>query len=83
MSTPDYSENVAVPGRGLTIAGLVFAVLFPIVGLILSLMARNKAREAGVENRLAVVGIVISAVLLAAEIVAGVVLTIAAINGSL
>ena len=49
-------------GRGITIAGVVFAFLFPILGLILSIVGLVQARGAGQKNGLAIAGIIISIV---------------------
>lgn len=49
-------------GRGITIAGVVFAFLLPLLGLILSIVGLVQARGAGQKNGLAVAGIIISIV---------------------
>lgn len=47
----------------LAVVGFVFAFIFPIVGLICSIIARKKCREEGLEgDELALAGIIISAV---------------------
>lgn len=60
------------PGRGLAIAGLVLAVVAPLIGLILSLVAAARLRRAGAPQGLAVAGIVIGAVLTIVGIIVGV-----------
>lgn len=52
----------AAPNRGLTIAGVVFAFLIPLLGLILSIVALVQSRGAGQKNGLAIAGIIISIV---------------------
>lgn len=61
------------PGKGLGIAGLVFAFLVPLVGLILSLIAKSQSKKAGAKNTPAKVGVVVSSVLLALSIVIAIV----------
>jgi hypothetical protein len=50
----------AAPGKTLGIVGLVFAFLFPLLGLILSIVAKVQSRGAGAKNTPATVGIVLS-----------------------
>ncbi len=50
----------AVPGKTLGIVGLVLAFLFPLLGLILSIVAANQSKAAGVPNTPAKVGIILS-----------------------
>ena len=52
----------AAPGKGLTIAGVVFAFLIPLLGLILSIVSLVQSKNAGQKNGLAVAGIIISIV---------------------
>lgn len=66
-------EARPAPGRGLAIAGAVLAVVAPLIGLIISLVAAAKLRRAGAPKGLAVAGIVIGAVLTVAGIVVGIV----------
>ncbi|MDN4613791.1 hypothetical protein P5G50_04930 [Leifsonia sp. F6_8S_P_1B] len=75
-------QTSAGSGRGLAITGIVFAFLLPIVGLILGLIARNRAHEARSDTRLATVAIVISAIMIALELIAGIFVTIAVFNTS-
>lgn len=57
--TPAEPVRVA---RGITIAGVIFAFLIPLVGLILSIVGLVQARSAGQKNGLAIAGIIISVV---------------------
>lgn len=50
----------ATPGKGLAIAGLILAILVPIVGLIISIIAAVKLKKSGGIG-LAVAGIIIGA----------------------
>jgi hypothetical protein len=65
-ATPTYVED---PKKTLGIVGLVLAVLFPLAGLIVCLVARNRSRAAGFTNRLAKVGVIAAIVLIAVSIV--------------
>lgn len=58
-STEPVGEN---PGKTLGIVGLVLAFLMPLIGLILSIIAKNKSKKAGFSNTPAVVGIIVSIV---------------------
>lgn len=51
------------PGRTLGIVGFVLAIVFNIIGLIVSIIAYNQSKKAGYSNGFAVAGIVIGAVL--------------------
>jgi len=52
-----------VPGRGLAIAGLILAIFVPVVGLILSIVARVKLKKAGAPTGMATAGIIVGAIL--------------------
>lgn len=76
MSAAPYPTNPAAsatvdPGRTLGIVGLILSIFIPIVGLIVSIVARRKSKKAGFGNTLAMVGIVI-----------GVVFTLLALGGT-
>lgn len=64
MTTPAPAAPApaAAPGKGMTIAGIVFAFLIPILGLILSIVALVQSRNAGQKNGGAIAGIIISIV---------------------
>lgn len=51
------------PGKTLGIVGLVLAIVAPVVGLIISIVARKQSREAGVDNGLAKAGVIVGAIL--------------------
>jgi hypothetical protein len=59
-STPAPAPAPASDGKTLGIVGLVLAFLFSLAGLIVSIIARNQSKRAGVPNTPATVGIVIS-----------------------
>ena len=56
-AAPGYAPAPAsVPGRGLAIAGLILAFVAPIVGLILSLVAKSKLKKSGAPTSMATAG---------------------------
>jgi len=57
------------PGKTLGIVGLVFAFVFALVGLILSIIALNQSKAAGYQNTPAKVGLIISIIVLALYVV--------------
>jgi hypothetical protein len=57
---PTAATPVSSPGKTLGIVGLVFAFLLPLLGLILSIVAKVQSRGAGVKNTPSTVGIVLS-----------------------
>lgn len=59
---PPISED---PGKTLGIVGLILAFILPLFGLIISLVARSKSKKAGHKNVLALIGIIVSIVLMA------------------
>lgn len=69
MSTVTIERTGEDPGRTLGIVGLVLAILFPIAGLVVSLIARSRSRAAGFTNGLAKAGVIVSIVIIAASTV--------------
>lgn len=59
---PTPAPAAAAPSKGMTIAGVVFAFLIPLLGLILSIVALVQSKNAGQKNGLAIAGIIISIV---------------------
>ncbi|MGG7507297.1 hypothetical protein [Plantibacter sp. YIM 135249] len=57
------------PGKTLGLVGLILAIILPLVGLILSLVAQSQSKKAGVPNTLAKVGVIIGAILTALGII--------------
>ncbi len=70
---PGPAPAPSVPGKTLGIVGLVLAFLAPVIGLILSIVAKVQSKNAGVKNTPATVGIVLSIIF----IVLGLILLIA------
>ncbi|TXK18811.1 hypothetical protein [Homoserinibacter sp. GY 40078] len=65
------------PGKGLGIAGLILAIFLPLIGLILSIVARSQSKNAGYKNTPATVGIVIGIVLIVIGIIVSIIIGVA------
>lgn len=68
MTTPPPAQPAApadFPGKTLGIVGLVLAIVAPLVGLIISIVANNQSKAAGYPNQLAKIGIIVGAILTA------------------
>jgi hypothetical protein len=61
-SAPVAPVEVVNPGHGLGIAGLVLAFLSPLIGFVLSIIALNKSKKAGMKNGVALAGVIISSI---------------------
>lgn len=72
-----YQQND--PGQGLAIAGVVSAFFMPLVGLILSIVAKNRSKAVGIHNSLAKAGVILNSVLLALQVIIAVGILIAII----
>ncbi|HEY5845574.1 MAG TPA: hypothetical protein VIT42_02170 [Microlunatus sp.] len=60
---PQYGGPPAQdPGRTLGIVGLVLAVVCSLVGIVVSIIAYNKSKNAGFKNNIALAGIIVGAV---------------------
>ncbi|GAA5154342.1 hypothetical protein GCM10025768_25350 [Microbacterium pseudoresistens] len=66
---PEQAAAPSAPGSGMAIAGFVLAIIVPIVGLILSIVAFVKLKKANAPRGLAIAGIIIGALLTLAWIV--------------
>ena len=51
------------PGKTLGIVGLVLAILIPLIGLIISIIAKSQSKKAGRDNTPAKIGVIIGAIL--------------------
>jgi hypothetical protein len=71
-------------GKTLGIVGLILAFVIPLAGLIVSIIARNQSKAAGVENTPAKVGLILSIVFLILGIIISIIyfVVIAATIGS-
>ena len=68
MTTPAPAPAPApadFPGKQLGLVGLILAILVPLVGLIISVVANNQSKAAGYPNQLAKIGIIVGAILTA------------------
>jgi hypothetical protein len=79
-STPSSSGGLATPpagvdypGKTLGIVGLIVAIFFNLIGLIISVIAYNQSKAAGYKNTPAFVGIIVGAVLLVLGIIIGII----------
>lgn len=70
MSTP---APAASDGKTLGIVGVILAIVMPLIGLIVSIVARGQSKRAGVSNGAATAGIVISIILMVLGIIIGIV----------
>ncbi|WDG18773.1 hypothetical protein [Microbacterium sp. Clip185] len=77
--TQQPAPGVDYPGKTLGVVGLVVAIFFNVIGLIISAIAFNQSKKAGYKNTPALVGIIIGAVLFAL----GLIVTILAIAGGI
>ncbi|GAA2582991.1 MULTISPECIES: hypothetical protein [Microbacterium] len=77
--TQQPAPGVDYPGKTLGVVGLVVAIFFNVIGLIISAIAFNQSKKAGYKNTPALVGIIIGAVLFAL----GLILSILAIAGGI
>lgn len=62
QQTATPQKQASDPGQTLGILSLVFAFLFPLVGLVLGIIGHSKSKKAGYKNGLSVAGIVLSIV---------------------
>lgn len=66
------------PGKTLGIVGLILAIFFNLIGLIVSAIALSQSRKAGFKNTPALAGVIVGAVLLVLGIILTIVFTVAA-----
>jgi preprotein translocase subunit SecG len=71
--TPAPGPAPVSDGKTLGIVGLVLAFLLPLGGLIVSIIARNQSKAAGVENTPAKIGLILSIVFLILGIIFGII----------
>ena len=68
--TPAAGPAPVSDGKTLGIVGLVLAFVFSLAGLIVSIIANNQSKAAGVQNTPAKVGIVLSIIFLVLGVIA-------------
>ena len=71
---PAAPAPASAPGKTLGIVGLVFAFVFALLGLILSIAAKVQSNRAGVKNTPATAGIVVSIIVLVGYVIIGIAL---------
>ena len=74
---PQPAAPADYPGKTLGIVGLVLAILLPLVGLIISVVANNQSKAAGFPNQLAKAGIIVGAILTALGVIVGIIYAVA------
>jgi hypothetical protein len=77
--TQQAAPGVDFPGKTLGVVGLVVAIFFNLIGLIISAIALSQSRRAGYKNTPALVGVIIGSVLLALGIIIGIIVVIASV----
>lgn len=60
-------------GKTLGIVGLILAFVFPLAGIIVSVIAKNQSKAAGVENTPAKIGLILSIIFLVLGIIIGII----------
>ena len=81
---PAPQPVAAQPGKGLSIAAIIFAFVMPVVGLILGIVAMVQSKKAGQKNGLALASVIIAAVLIVLGIIIWIVAlaSLATVGGS-
>jgi ABC-type thiamin/hydroxymethylpyrimidine transport system permease subunit len=64
------------PGKGLGIAGIILAILLPLIGLIVSLIANSQSKKAGYKNGPAKAGIIVGIILTVLGIIGGIMIAV-------
>lgn len=87
QATPTTTAPTApadFPGKTLGLVGLILAIVAPVVGIVVSAIARSQSKNAGYENKLAKIGLIVGIALTVAIIVLYVVVfAVAMQNGAL
>lgn len=60
---PGYGQPAQDPGRTLGIVGLVLAIFCNLIGLVVSIIAFTRSKNAGFKNNIALAGIIVGAAL--------------------
>lgn len=74
MSQPQYGSAqppADYPGKTLGLVGLILAIVAPVIGLIVSLIARSQSKAVGMPNGKAKAGIIVAIVLIVLGIIIG------------
>jgi hypothetical protein len=65
------------PGKTLGIVGLILAIFFNLIGLIVSAIALNQSKKAGYKNGPAKAGVIVGAILLVLSIIGTIIFVVA------
>lgn len=81
---PAPQVAAATPGKGLSIAAIILAVLMPLIGLILGIIAMVQSKKAGRKNGLALAAIIVSVVLMVIGVISAIMIigSMAALGGN-
>jgi uncharacterized protein YybS (DUF2232 family) len=80
---PAPGSAPASDGKTLGIVGLVLAFVFSLAGIIVSAIARNQSKKAGVQNTPATIGLVLSIIFFIGQLIWVIFLIVAAVSGGL
>jgi hypothetical protein len=69
VPTPAYAAPTVVPGKTLGIVGLIVDFFIPVLGLILSIVAKVQSNRVGAKNTPATVGIVLGIVFIVVYVI--------------
>lgn len=75
LQTP--TPGTDYPGKTLGIVGLVLAIVFNLIGLIISIIANQQSKAAGYKNTPAKIGIIVGAILLVLGIIVAIISVVA------
>ena len=70
------TNNGDYPGKTLGVVGIILAIIMPIVGLIISIIAHKQSKKAGHTNAIAKAGIIVGSILTALGIIASIIMII-------
>lgn len=68
------------PGKTLGIVGLIVAIFFNLIGLIISAIALNQSKKAGYKNTPALAGVIVGAVLFVIGLIIGILSVVASMS---
>ncbi|MCS5714037.1 hypothetical protein NVV95_05670 [Herbiconiux sp. CPCC 205716] len=68
------------PGKTLGIVGLIVAIFFNLIGLIISAIALNQSKKAGYKNTPALAGVIVGAVLFVIGLIIGILSVVASVS---